>query len=349
MNQNRPATGAIPITQNATQESTAKDSHNIFNKINYSYLIAGLVSLILGYLFYVIFRQYDPLALGIINTELFESSNTFLPFSLQYSTPSFIHVISLSLIHLSFLELKQKNIIAIALFWSFANIGYEILQSPSLLGFQFVSGTSDLMDMLFALIGGLFFTIVISQIEQLKPKNTSSIQANLSKRQKNILFCCVVLLGTGTMLGCDGQTEANPIYLSYEELRSPLVINEEGPLTLDGTPYINESILLINNKNEGLHIFDNSDPENPIYQKYIQIPGVTDMEIKDGFLYANSYIDLLVIDINDINNINLARRHENFFAYNPHQSIPSYVILLDLDISKGVVVDYEIVLSGDKS
>ena len=348
MNQNSPVIGTIPITQNATQESIVNNLCNIFNKTNYSYFVAGSISLILGYLFYVIFRQYDPLALGVINTQLFESSNSFLPSSLQYSIPSFIHVISLSLIHLSFVELKQKNIIAISLFWSIANIVYEILQSPSLLGFQFVSGTSDLMDMLFAVIGGIFI-IIISQIPRLKPKNSSPPQANLSKRQKNILFSCVVLLGAGTMLGCDGQTEANPIYMSYEELRSPLVICEEGPIKLDGTPYINESILLINNKNEGLHIFDNSDPENPIHQKYIQIPGVTDMEIKDGFLYANSYIDLLIIDINDINNINLAQRHENFFAYNPHQSIPSYVILLDLDISKGVVVDYEIVLSGDKS
>jgi len=347
MNQTTFHTEETPPTSTNISINTAIQNLNIFSKVNYAYLGVGSFTLILGYLFYVIFRQYDPLFKGLNNYSLFENSDSLLHLALQYSTPSLIHVVSLTLIHLSFIEIKQKNIISVATFWTAANIFYEIMQNSTIFDTQIISGTSDPVDMLFSLIGGMI-AAAVSQIKYLKPNKTSSHKLKFNKRQKNILFSCVVLLGTGTMLGCDTYTEAKPIYLSYEELRSPLVIDEKGPLTLTGKPYIKESTLLINNRNNGIHIFDNSDPENPIYQKYINIPGNIDMEIKEGFLYADSYIDLLIIDINDTDNINLVKRHENFFAYNTHQSIPSEIVLLDLDISKGIVVDYEIIYSEGK-
>jgi hypothetical protein len=58
---------------------------------------------------------------------------------------------------------------------------------------------------------------------------------------------------------------------------------------------------------------DNSDPSNPQNISFIEIPGNLDIAIKDNFLYADSYVDLLTIDISNIENPVILCRDENAF------------------------------------
>ncbi|MGL1901517.1 MAG: hypothetical protein OCC49_05245 [Fibrobacterales bacterium] len=53
---------------------------------------------------------------------------------------------------------------------------------------------------------------------------------------------------------------------------------------------------LVNEVNEGIHVYDNTDSQNSIYTTFISIPGNNDFVIKNNILLANSYEVLLAID-----------------------------------------------------
>ena len=71
-----------------------------------------------------------------------------------------------------------------------------------------------------------------------------------------------------------------------------------------GKIYFKDHYIFVNEYQKGIHVIDNEDPRNPQIIKFIEIPGNVDMAIADDILYADSYVDLLSIDISDIGNIN---------------------------------------------
>ena len=73
----------------------------------------------------------------------------------------------------------------------------------------------------------------------------------------------------------------------------------------------------------------------------IKIPGNIDMAVKDDVLYADSFIDLVAIDISNINAPREVHRVEDVFPYNAYQAIGEDVWLSSVDQEKGVVVGYE--------
>lgn len=87
-------------------------------------------------------------------------------------------------------------------------------------------------------------------------------------------------------------------------------------------------------------IIDNTDPSDPQVLKFIKIPGNIDLAVKDNILYADCYIDLVVIDISDLSDIKEIYRIEDVFSY----SIPLYESkqrVGEIDQSMGVVVGWK--------
>ena len=82
-----------------------------------------------------------------------------------------------------------------------------------------------------------------------------------------------------------------------------------------GKIYFYQDYILVNEKYEGIHIIDNSDPSNPQSTNFICIPGNIDIAVKDDILYADSYTDLIAIDISDIGNIQIVKRFEDVFPW----------------------------------
>lgn len=146
-------------------------------------------------------------------------------------------------------------------------------------------------------------------------------------------LACVVL--SVFMLGCEDKVEMTrtytvyePVYVSPDELRAsfsitaPVVMKEPGKMFLYG------DYLFVNEPGEGIHVINNKDKRNPINERFITLPGNFDIAIKDDALYADSYMDLVVMDIKDLNNITITSRTENIFTnineylyYNPQQGI----------------------------
>lgn len=88
-----------------------------------------------------------------------------------------------------------------------------------------------------------------------------------------------------------------PVYMSYDQLRRPVLILPAQNMVNVGKIYVLSPYILTNEVNKGIHVIDNTDPSSPKNVAFISIPGNLDMAVKDNILYADSYIDLVGIDI----------------------------------------------------
>ena len=106
----------------------------------------------------------------------------------------------------------------------------------------------------------------------------------------------------------------DPIYLGHDQIRVDIVSQAARDLKNPGNIYSYQDYLLINEVREGIHVFDNSDPENPINLAFIAIPGNVDMAIQNDILFADNYMDVISIDITDPLNPVLKDRQEDVYA-----------------------------------
>ena len=158
-----------------------------------------------------------------------------------------------------------------------------------------------------------------------------------------ILFILVASLS-----GCMDKTverityTANvPVYMPFNEFRSSFLKSAPVEIVHPGKIYIKDNFLFVNEYGKGIHVIDNSDPANPEKIAFYEIMGNVDMAIKGNILYADSYIDLVAIDISDINNPKEKGRLENIFP----EVVPEgdmWYPFVNVDNSKGVIVDWEV-------
>lgn len=125
-----------------------------------------------------------------------------------------------------------------------------------------------------------------------------------------------------------------PVYMEYATLRSAVASSTVQPLTNPGKIYISGNYLFINEVDKGIHVVDNRNPANPVFVSFITIPGNIDIAVKEFVLYADSYIDLLALDISDPQNIALIKRVESVFPQRGED------FMGEIDDSKGVVIDW---------
>ena len=82
------------------------------------------------------------------------------------------------------------------------------------------------------------------------------------------------------------------------------------PVIQPGKIYLYDKYLLLNEKMQGIHVFDNSDPSKPINLGFLELLGNTDFAIKDGVLYADHLGDIVALTINDFGTITQQGRIE---------------------------------------
>ena len=135
-----------------------------------------------------------------------------------------------------------------------------------------------------------------------------------------------------------------PQYLSYSDLRSvEMEKTASREFEKPGKIFFYQNYLFVNEYYEGIHIIDNSNPQNPQNIGFIPIPGNIDMAIKDNYLYADSYVDLVVLNIEDLNNIQTVGRVENFLPYILPQAESDLMYpYANVDNTKGVVIGWEV-------
>ena len=104
--------------------------------------------------------------------------------------------------------------------------------------------------------------------------------------------------------------------MSYEELRSSVYNDNDQQLERPGKIFLYNSLILINDFEKGIHVYDNSNPSSPSHVAFINIPGNVDIAVRDNILYVDSYVDLVAIDISDPTEVKEIGRTENALSYN---------------------------------
>ena len=148
----------------------------------------------------------------------------------------------------------------------------------------------------------------------------------------SILIILVLGFQSCTHDRCERETtfiRSIPIWKTTDEIRASIQLEEPRALKNPGKIYFYNNYIFVNEQREGVHFINNTNPENPIKEGFIAIPGNVDIAIKDKILYADTYIDLVAIDISDLNNVQLRERKTEVF---PH---------FGMDELGRVLVDYE--------
>ncbi|MDB2385585.1 hypothetical protein N9V96_03860 [Polaribacter sp.] len=96
----------------------------------------------------------------------------------------------------------------------------------------------------------------------------------------------------------ENRSDYEPVLLSREEFENSIKIEENQEMEESSKIYIIDDYIFINDKRRGFHIFDNTDESNPIKKKFLNIPGATDVAIRDGILFINQANDLVVLTMN---------------------------------------------------
>jgi len=130
-------------------------------------------------------------------------------------------------------------------------------------------------------------------------------------------------------------------YMTFEEFRlQELEVLPAREIQKAKKIYIYNNLLFISEEEGGIHIIDNHDKKNPINKSFLNIGGNIDMAVKDGYLYVDSYMDLLVWDIRDIEHIQLVTRKNDTFTYDSQNYYFGYHNC-GFDLSKGIMVKEE--------
>jgi hypothetical protein len=138
-----------------------------------------------------------------------------------------------------------------------------------------------------------------------------------------------------------------PIYQTTQQVRASIKNEVPKPINSVGKMVLLGNYIYLNEPQKGIHIIDNSNPAKPINKAFINIPGNENLAIKDNFLYADCFIDLMAIDIsnpnnitpkNFINNLFPERRYINGFSVDSGKIIVDWQVrdtTINLDIAEG--------------
>ncbi|MGA8854080.1 MAG: hypothetical protein WB492_07875 [Christiangramia sp.] len=164
---------------------------------------------------------------------------------------------------------------------------------------------------------------------------------------KRVLFSFCLLM-IFILTSCDEDKDENlttvavPVTQSIADFRASVKIQEPKTIKESGKIYAWKDYIFINDKNDGIHIIDNTDPYNPENIKFLKIPRNMDIAIKDEKLYADNGMDLVVFDISNINNIQETGRLKDVFPnyYGVAPQGVSYVDFENFDPQKEVIIGY---------
>lgn len=139
---------------------------------------------------------------------------------------------------------------------------------------------------------------------------------------KKILFLFVFALPL-IMGSCDSDSDtgkakfAVPVLKSLTNIRANVAVGTARQTNSDGKIYVAENYLFYIAKEQGVHVFNNSNPTAPVNIAFINIEGVHDIAVKGNYLFADNYVDLLVFDISNMQNITLVKTIQNTIGFTP--------------------------------
>jgi hypothetical protein len=135
------------------------------------------------------------------------------------------------------------------------------------------------------------------------------------------LLFLTLLLGISVLLeGCTNSCETTeqyvyyePVYTTVEVIRGQIGLEAPRTITSVGKIYYKDGFMYVNDPGEGIHIIDNRNPSLPVVKNFLAIPGNFDLAIKGNTLYADSFVDLVALDISNPLSVHEVKRLAGVF------------------------------------
>jgi len=120
-------------------------------------------------------------------------------------------------------------------------------------------------------------------------------------------FMLLVGLSIIALTGCENRVTEMvtykinvPVFMATETFRNSVKVTAEPhAITSIGKMCFFNNYLYISEPEKGIHIINNTDPANPQQIGFIELLGNADLAIRNGMLYADSYIDLVWFDVSN--------------------------------------------------
>lgn len=171
--------------------------------------------------------------------------------------------------------------------------------------------------------------------------------------KKNLFLLLVLTLISFSSCDDDGPYEdylvARPVVTDAVAFKAEAIdIIAPIPVVTSGKVYAYQNYIFVNDVGLGFHVIDNQNPLSPKSIAFIKLEGNNDISIKDDKLYADSYGDLVIFDISDINSITLSSRIVNAIYNNnvwlstiefPQADIYDYG---GIDHDKDIIIGWEV-------
>ncbi|MFC4723507.1 LVIVD repeat-containing protein [Geojedonia litorea] len=164
--------------------------------------------------------------------------------------------------------------------------------------------------------------------------------------KKGVYIICALLLWSCSNDFSDFEIidVATPKVITKVDFRTQIESQSPKPITDAGKIYAYNNLIFISDKLLGIHVVDNSNPSSPRPLTFLKIPGNEDMAVKDGFLYADSAVDLVVFDISNTSDIKRVEILEDVFDnYNfqfPFDSWSTRIDMGDYDSNTEIIVGW---------
>jgi hypothetical protein len=129
-------------------------------------------------------------------------------------------------------------------------------------------------------------------------------------------------------------TYYTPVYETVTQLKATIKSGAPEEVESPGKIVLLGHYIFLNEIEKGIHIIDNSNPAAPRNISFVKIPGNIDLAVKGNTLYADSYGDLVTLDVSNPLNVILKKYTENVLlfpysgtgiAYNAQNKISGWI------------------------
>lgn len=111
-------------------------------------------------------------------------------------------------------------------------------------------------------------------------------------------------------------TYYKPIFKTTAEVRAGIKSDAPLPILYPGKIFYKDGYVYMTESMTGIHIIDVRNPSQPRNIGFIKIPGNVDIAVRENILYADTYTDLVAIDISDPTQVKLRKTVEGVFPDN---------------------------------
>lgn len=159
----------------------------------------------------------------------------------------------------------------------------------------------------------------------------------------SLLLLSGVLLVTTSCYRCvekNDITQMSPVYMSMDELRSSVRFEKSRAIEESGKIYFKDDFIYISEYGKGIHVINNQDPYAPANVGFINVPGNSELAMKNNTLLVNSAVDLVSINMANPTAPIEEGRLENAFTFEMPVTMTEEVRYEEPDPSKGLVVGW---------